>query len=150
MKGCWYPRTPKILCTCFTVFIVLGQSLSALIFLGSGKSLPPSTMIPRYVTLVCSKEHFAGCKKYDSLTSTSSTSQTICRCQVRLPVVAINILSTYTKSSVGYLCIRWRSIRSIAQQKVGGKLVKPKSITLVSYAPKGVLKAAFHRSSSLI
>jgi hypothetical protein len=38
----------------------------------------------------------------------------------------------------------------MVRQKVGGELVSPNSMTLVLYAPKGVLKAAFHRSSSLI
>jgi hypothetical protein len=78
--NCWYPRTPKILRTSLTVDRVCGQSWSALVFFGSGLSLLPSTIIPKYVMLDCSNMHLDGWRKYDSALSRLSTSWTICQC----------------------------------------------------------------------
>src|ERR1700677_1570741 len=64
--------------------------------------------------------------------------------------VAIRTSSTKSKTLSGYLSWRGRSIFLMARQKVAGELVSLKYMTVGSYNPKGVLKAAFQRSSSLI
>src|SRR6266702_8310374 len=105
-------------------------------------------MIPRYSICGCSKTHLDGFRKYDSSSSRSSTSWTICRCRGRFSLVAMSISSIYTKSSVGYLLVRHRNMQFIAQENVAGELVSPKNITRGWNKPKGVLKAAAHWSSS--
>ena len=55
-----------------------------------------------------------------------------------------------SKILLGYLRWRGQSIFFMAWQKVAGELVSPKYMTVGSYSPKGVLKVAFQRSSSLM
>ena len=64
--------------------------------------------------------------------------------------MAMRISSIYMKSSVGYLLQREWNIFAMVLQKVAGEFVRPKNITHGWNSPKGVLKAAFHLSLSLM
>jgi hypothetical protein len=71
-----------------------GQLQSTLVFLGSGFSWLPSTMIPRYVMLDCLKVHLVGQRKYDSSSSRSKTLWVICQCLSKSFPVAMSMSST--------------------------------------------------------
>ena len=126
---------------------VRGQSQRLSAFAGSMERVFPSTMTPRYSICVCSKTHFDGHRKYDSLARRSNTASTISLCRSTSFLVAMRMSSMYTNSSVGNWLVRGRNIFAMALQKVAGELVSPKNITVGWNNPRGVLKAAFHWSS---
>ena len=140
-----YTRMPSTLQTSLTVLRVHSHLHRPSTFFGSMVSFSPSTTMPRYLTWVCSKTHFEGQRKNDSISSMSSTSCTICSWSSSSPgPMAISRSSTYSQKYNQYLVLRCQKIHPSICMKVARELVRPKYMTVGWNRPKGVLNAAIH------
>src|SRR5712671_7921476 len=129
-------------------FLGYGHSSTPLIFVGSIWIVLPSSTTPKNSIRRWANTHFSGLRYKSCFSNLSNILWTCFVWRVGSSFVAINMSSIYTVSQPS--SISSLNMAFIMAWKVAGELVIPKNITVGSYNPSLVMKAAFHLSPFLM
>src|SRR5712675_1017718 len=129
-------------------FFGCGHSTTPLILVGSIWIVLFSSTTPKNSMLFCVNAHFSGFRYRLCFSNLSKILWMHCLWNVGSSEVAMSISSMYTVSHPSR--ISSSKIAFIIAWKVAGELVIPKNMTVSSYRPSFVMKAAFHSLPSLI
>src|SRR5712671_6215454 len=129
-------------------FLGCDHSATPLILVGSIWIVLFSNTTPKNSMRLCVNAHFSGLRYRSCFSSLSNILWTHCLWNVGSLGVAISMSSMYTVSQPSL--ISSSKMAFIIAWKVAGELVIPKNMTVGSYNPSFVMKAAFHSSPSLI
>src|SRR5712672_175248 len=129
-------------------FLGYGHSAMPLIFVGSIWIVLFSSMTPRNSIHFCVNMHFSGLRYRSCFSSLSRILWMHFLWNTGSSGVAMSISSMYTVSQPSWILSS--NIAFIMAWKVAGELVMPKNMTVGSYNPSLVMKAAFHLSPFLM
>src|SRR5712672_3047798 len=129
-------------------FLGYGHSAMPLIFVGSIWIVLFSSTTPKNLIRFCVNVHFSGLRYRSCFSSLSKILWMHFLWNTRSSGVAMSISSMYTVSQPSR--ISSSNIVFIMAWNVAGELVRPKNMTVGSYSPLLVMKAAFHSSPFLM